>query len=67
MLVQNTLFRMGGAGIVLSNKAADRYRAKYRLFCVVRVTKAAHDAAYKSVWQVCRIFSSLLPFLFTMA
>jgi len=52
MLVQNTLFRMGGAGVLLSNKSADRYRAKYRLFCVVRVTKAASDDAYKSVWQM---------------
>jgi len=51
MLVQNTLFRMGGAGIMLSNKASDRFRAKYRLYCVVRVTKAANDAAYQAVWQ----------------
>lgn len=52
MLVQNTLFRMGGAGIMLSNKTADRHRAKYRLNCVVRVTKAASDAAYQAVWQM---------------
>jgi len=51
MLVQNTLFRMGGAGIVLTNKAIHRYRAKYRLFCTVRVTKAGSDAAYRAIFQ----------------
>lgn len=52
MLVQNTLFRMGGAGIMLSNKSSDRLRAKYRLYCTVRVTKAANDKAHESVWQM---------------
>jgi 3-ketoacyl-CoA synthase len=51
MLVQNTLFRMGGAGIVLTNKPMHRYSSKYRLFCTVRVTKSASDAAYKSIFQ----------------
>jgi 3-ketoacyl-CoA synthase len=51
MLVQNTLFRMGGAGIVLTNRAADKYRAKYRLFCTVRVTKAT-DAGFNSIYQI---------------
>lgn len=48
-LVQNTLFRVGGAGIVLTNKR--NMHAKYQLKCTVRVTKAANDAAYKAVWQ----------------
>jgi 3-ketoacyl-CoA synthase len=51
MLVQNTLFRMGGAGIVLTNKASLKYRCKYRLFCTVRVTKSAGDSAYKAIFQ----------------
>lgn len=51
MLVQNTLFRMGGAGIVLTNRRMDSYRAKYRLFCTVRVTKASSDAAFNAIVQ----------------
>lgn len=52
MLVQNTLFRMGGAGMMLSNKLSFRFSAKYRLYCTVRVTKAASDTAYQAVFQL---------------
>jgi len=51
MLISNTLFRMGGAAILLSNKWWNRWSAKYVLQHTVRVTKAANDVAYKSVWQ----------------
>lgn len=51
MLVQNTLFRMGGAGIMLTNRSSDKYRSKYRLFCTVRVTKA-NDAGFNSIYQI---------------
>jgi len=51
MLVPNTLFRMGGAAILLSNKSSFASRAKYRLQCTVRVHKGADDKAYNSVFQ----------------
>jgi predicted naringenin-chalcone synthase len=37
MLVQNTLFRVGGAAILLSNKPLDGFRARYKLLHTVRV------------------------------
>merc|ERR1712100_135582 len=51
MIVPNTLFRVGCAAILLSNKWTDRRRAKYQLKTTVRVTKAASDAAYHAVYQ----------------
>jgi 3-ketoacyl-CoA synthase len=51
MLISNTLFRMGGAAILLSNKWGDRWNAKYKLECTVRVHKAAIDKAYQAVYQ----------------
>lgn len=42
MLISNTLFRMGGASILLSNKWIDRWRAKYKLIASVRVHKVKH-------------------------
>ncbi|KAN0014584.1 hypothetical protein ACTFIU_000902 [Dictyostelium citrinum] len=50
MLVTNTLFRMGGAAIMLSNKSKYYWTGKYRLVASVRVTKC-HDAAYNAVYQ----------------
>mmetsp|Transcript_8683 Transcript_8683/g.35765 ORF Transcript_8683/g.35765 Transcript_8683/m.35765 type:complete len:287 (+) Transcript_8683:491-1351(+) len=47
MLLQNTLFRCGGAAVVLSNKWRDGQRAKYKLLHVVRthgVSKEAYEA-----------------------
>lgn len=37
MLLQNTLFRVGGSAIMLSNKPMDGFRAKYKLLHTVRV------------------------------
>ncbi|KAH7287524.1 hypothetical protein KP509_32G060000 [Ceratopteris richardii] len=51
MLVSNCLFRVGGAAILLSNKATDRRRAKYRLDHIVRTHHGADDAAYHCAFQ----------------
>lgn len=51
MLVSNCLFRVGGAGILLSNKTADAKHAKYRLEHVVRTHCGADDAAYHAAYQ----------------
>lgn len=51
MLMSNTLFRVGGAAMLLSNRADDAAAAKYELETTVRVTRAADDASYKSVFQ----------------
>ncbi|GAM27218.1 hypothetical protein SAMD00019534_103930 [Acytostelium subglobosum LB1] len=50
MLLTNTLFRMGGAAIMLSNKSKYYWTGKYKLLASVRVTKA-HDTAYNAVYQ----------------
>jgi 3-ketoacyl-CoA synthase len=39
MLISNTLFRMGGAAIYVTNKWTARFYAKYRLVTTVRVHK----------------------------
>jgi 3-ketoacyl-CoA synthase len=41
MLIPNCLFRLGGAAILLSNRARDRSRFKYKLDHVVRTHKGA--------------------------
>ncbi|XP_047944378.1 3-ketoacyl-CoA synthase 5-like [Salvia hispanica] len=51
MLLPNCLFRMGGAALLLSNRRADRRRAKYRLAHVVRTHKGADDKSYGCVSQ----------------
>jgi len=50
MLVQNTLFRVGGAAIVLSNRPMDGFRAKYKLLHTVRVQDTS-EKAHASVYQ----------------
>ena len=42
---------MGGAAVVLTNRAAERPRAKYELGHVVRVHLGADDVAYECVYQ----------------
>jgi len=49
-LVQNTLFRCGGAAMVLSNKWMDGSKAWYKLLHTVRV-QGASDEAYKAVFE----------------
>lgn len=51
MLVTNTLFRMGGAAILLSNRRSDGRRAKYQLIHTVRIHKGADDQSYSCVTQ----------------
>ncbi|XP_031399106.1 3-ketoacyl-CoA synthase 11-like [Punica granatum] len=51
MLVSNCLFRMGGAAILLSNRASDRRRSKYQLIHTVRTHKGAEDRSYGCVFQ----------------
>lgn len=51
MLLTNTLFRMGGAAILLSNKSAHRSVARYELLHTVRTHRGADDPAFKSVYQ----------------
>jgi len=51
MLISNTLFRCGGAAILLSNRKADRSKAKYKLEHTVRTHLGHNDEAYKAVFQ----------------
>ncbi|XP_051148327.1 3-ketoacyl-CoA synthase 6-like [Andrographis paniculata] len=46
MLLPNTLFRMGGAAVLLSNKPSERRRAKYKLLHLVRTHRGADDRSY---------------------
>lgn len=47
MLIPNTLFRMGGAGVLLTNRPSDRWTAKYSLQHIVRVHLGRDDSAYR--------------------
>lgn len=49
MLIPNCLFRVGGAAVLLSNRACDKRRAKYKLVHVVRTHKGADDKAFRCV------------------
>lgn len=51
MLITNTLFRMGGAAVLLSGRHADRRRSKYTLLHTVRTHKGADADAYNCVFQ----------------
>ncbi|KAF8055285.1 KCS4 [Scenedesmus sp. PABB004] len=51
MLMTNTLFRVGGAAVLLSNKRSEAWRSKYSLSHVVRTNLAASDAAYGCVFE----------------
>jgi len=50
MLLQNTLFRCGGAALCLTNRARLILRAKYRLRHLVR-TQTCDDEAFHAVYQ----------------
>lgn len=52
MLITNTLFRMGCAGILLSNNVKDWNRSKYVLKHTVRTHVGADDLAYDSIFQM---------------
>ncbi|KAJ0801252.1 putative very-long-chain 3-oxoacyl-CoA synthase [Helianthus annuus] len=51
MLIPNCLFRVGGAASLLSNKSADKRRAKYKLLHTVRTHCGADDTAFNCVYQ----------------
>ncbi|XP_021889657.1 3-ketoacyl-CoA synthase 1 [Carica papaya] len=51
MLLCNCIFRMGGAAVLLSNKARDRARSKYQLVHLVRTHKGSDDQSYNCVYQ----------------
>jgi len=53
MLLQNSLFRCGGAAVALSNKTSDYAfgRCKYQLLHAVRTTLCREDEAYECVFQ----------------
>ncbi|CAN0889423.1 3-ketoacyl-CoA synthase 1 [Linum grandiflorum] len=51
MLLPNCIFRMGGAAVLLSNKARDYSRAKYQLVHTVRTHKGADERSYNCVYQ----------------
>jgi 3-ketoacyl-CoA synthase len=50
-LMSNTLFRMGGAAILLTNKPSVKSRAKYELVTTTRVMRAADQTSYDCVFQ----------------
>lgn len=43
-LLQNTLFRVGGAAMILSNKWTDAFRAQFKLLHVVRTQYVSEDS-----------------------
>lgn len=49
-LLQNTLFRVGGAGMLLSSRWQDGFAAKYKLLHTVR-TQNTQDDGYQTVFQ----------------
>jgi len=49
-LLQNTLFRVGGAAILLSSRLTDGFRAKYKLMHTVRCQNA-EESGYQCVYQ----------------
>ncbi|WOL06595.1 3-ketoacyl-CoA synthase 5-like [Canna indica] len=51
MLMANCLFRMGGAAVLLSNKTAERRRAKYELLHLVRTHRGADEGSFRCVFQ----------------
>lgn len=51
MLIPNCLFRVGGSAVLLTNKSADRRRAKYKLVHTVRTHRGADDQAFRCVYQ----------------
>ncbi|KAK1415334.1 hypothetical protein QVD17_31114 [Tagetes erecta] len=51
MLIPNCLFREGGAALLLSNKADDKHRSKYKLLHVVRTHYGANNTAFNCAYQ----------------
>jgi len=51
MLLTNTLFRCGAAALLLSNRRADRRRARFKLLHAVRTHMGGQDECYRAVFQ----------------
>ncbi|WZY76615.1 hypothetical protein YC2023_022999 [Brassica napus] len=51
MLIANTIFRMGGAAILLSNREQDKPNAKYKLQHLIRTHVGSDNESYESVMQ----------------
>lgn len=51
MLLCNCIFRMGGAAVLLSNRAQDKAQSKYELVHTVRTHKGSDDNSYNCVYQ----------------
>lgn len=51
MLIPNTIFRMGGAAMLLTNKTSEARRSLYELEHIVRVHLGAQDDAFRCVYQ----------------
>ncbi|OIW01747.1 hypothetical protein TanjilG_03885 [Lupinus angustifolius] len=51
MLVNNCIFRIGGAAILLSNLSSDSSRSKYLLCHTLRTHKASQHDCYNSIMQ----------------
>jgi len=51
MLVPNTLFRVGCAAVLLSNRKIDRFRSMFKLLHCVRTHKGSDDECFKCVYQ----------------
>lgn len=51
MLIANTIFRMGGAAILLSNRKKDMHKAKYKLQHLIRTHVGSDNESYESVMQ----------------
>ena len=49
--MSNTLFRMGGAAILLSNKRSMKSKAKFENLTTVRIHHGKYDDSYKAVFQ----------------
>ena len=52
MLITNTLFRMGGSAVLLTNDPSQRSKARYVLKHTVRTHVGADDLAYDSIFQM---------------
>jgi 3-ketoacyl-CoA synthase len=51
-LMSNTLFRMGGAAILLTNRPSVKSKAKYELVTTTRVMRGSDQESYEAVWQM---------------
>jgi len=51
MLITNTLFRLGGAVVLLSNRRSDRARSRYKLLHSIRTHMGSVDESYQAVFQ----------------